>query len=133
MREKTDSLGIKLTFYGALAFVLAIFGQTLLCGLLLGFSIVLVKDRWLCRQVMQAFFLCFVSEIISIIDNGFRIFRIVPILGNLVSGTISFVGWILTLLVLIFAIIALVRVIKGEEANLPIIKVLTEKAFGPEQ
>lgn len=132
MTEKADFLGIKLTFYGVLAFVLAIFGQTLLCGLLLGFSILAVKDRWLARQVMQAFFLCFVSNVVSLITGVFAVFSVIPFLGALITGFIAFLGGLVSIVVLILAILALLRVAKGQEADLPIAKGLAGKAFLPE-
>ena len=54
---RKDRFNICISFYAVLAFVLAILGQTLLCGMLLGFVIVIQKDEWLTKQVMQAFFL----------------------------------------------------------------------------
>lgn len=128
--DKRDQFGIKFTFYAVLAFVLAIFGQTLLCGLLLGFSILAVKDQWLIRQVMQAFFLCFVGNIVSVITGMFAVFNIIPILGGLVTGLVSFIGGVISIVVLVLALISLFQVSKGGEANLPIAKGLADKAFG---
>ena len=133
MTGKTDFLGIKLTFYAVLAFVLAMFGQTLLCGLLLGFSIWAVKDRWLARQVMQAFFLCFVSSILSLITDVLGIFKIIPLLGGIFTALISFASAIITIIVFIFALVSLLRVAKGEEAEVPLANQLADKAFVPEQ
>ena len=82
-----------------LAFVLAILGQTLLCGMLLGFVIVIQKDEWLTKQVMQAFFLALVECIISCVTNIFSGLYAIPILGiafsgivGLISGIFSFVN-----------------------------------------
>ena len=49
---RKDRFNICISFYAVLAFVLAILGQTLLCGMLLGFVIVIQKDEWLrsCRH-----------------------------------------------------------------------------------
>ena len=69
-----------------LAFVLAILGQTLLCGMLLGFVIVIQKDEWLTKQVMQAFFLALVESIISCVTNIFSGLYAIPILGIAFSG-----------------------------------------------
>ncbi len=59
--------GLYLWFYAALAFILAILGQTLLCGLLLGFVIIAERDEWLTRQVIQAFCLCFFNAIVNVV------------------------------------------------------------------
>ena len=57
--------GMYLWFYAVLAFVLAIFGQTLLCGLLLAFVILTERDSWLTCQVIQALGLCFVNSVME--------------------------------------------------------------------
>lgn len=124
-----DQFGIKLTFYAALAFVLAIFGQTLLCGLLLGFSILAVRDQWLMRQVMQAFFLCFVTNLVSLITGVFAVFKIIPLLGGLVTGLVSLISGIISIIVLVLALVSLFQVSKGQDANLPIARNLADKAF----
>lgn len=69
---RKDRFNICISFYAVLAFVLAILGQTLLCGMLLGFVIVIQKDEWLTKQVMQAFFLALVESIISCVTNIFQ-------------------------------------------------------------
>ena len=132
MTGKTDAFGIKLTFYGGLAFILAIFGQTLLCGLLLGFSILAVKDRWLCRQVMQAFLLCFITSIVALIRDVFDIFDIIPIVGSLLNGAMNIISWAAGRIVLVLSILGLYHTAKGKEANIPIINIFVEQAFGQE-
>ena len=54
-----------------LAFVLAIFGQTLLCGLLLAFVIVTERDSWLTCQVIQALGLCFVNSVMGVVSVSY--------------------------------------------------------------
>ena len=70
--------GIYLWFYAAIAFILAILGQTLLCGLLLGFVIVAERDEWLSRQVIQAFCLCFFNAVVSTILGIFDPLERIP-------------------------------------------------------
>ena len=125
-----DRFGIRLTFYAVLAFVLAILGQTLLCGLLLGFVILVHGNEWLTRQVMQAFFLCLFNGIVSAVTAVFSALYAVPILGAAIGGVLGFIGGILSLVVLILAVVALVRVSKGGEASLPLANSLADKAFG---
>lgn len=124
-----DRFGIRLSFYAVLAFALAIFGQTLLCGLLLGFVIFVQQDQWLTRQVIQALFLCFVGSVFSVLNGLFTVLRYVPLLNMLVAGTGALIGGLLTLLVLIFALLGLIRVSRNEEAELPIAATLARKAF----
>ncbi len=127
---KKDRFGICINFYAVLAFVLAILGQTLLGGLLLGFVIVVEKDEWLTRQAMQAFFLTLVSEIVQVIIGFLSLFYRIPILGSVLSMIFSVVTSIISLVLIIFAIIGLVNVIKGKDAAIPGLKTLAERAFG---
>ena len=98
---RKDRFNICISFYAVLAFVLAILGQTLLCGLLLGFVIVIQKDEWLTKQVMQAFFLALVESIISCVTNIFSGLYAIPILGIAFSGIVGLISGILSFLLLI--------------------------------
>ena len=122
---RKDRFNICISFYAVLAFVLAILGQTLLCGMLLGFVIVIQKDEWLTKQVMQAFFLALVESIISCVTNIFSGLYAIPILGivGLISGILSF-------LLLIIGLIAIGKVSKDSDARIPIASKLANKAFG---
>lgn len=127
---RKDQFGIALTFYAVMAFVLALLGQVLLLGLLLGFVILVEKDEWLIRQVMQAFFVSLVSGVWSAIVGVFGVITSIPVLGTVVSAGLSFIGGIISLVILVFIIIGLVNVMKGGEAKLPIFNGLAYKAFG---
>ena len=93
---RKDRFNICISFYAVLAFVLAILGQTLLCGMLLGFVIVIQKDEWLTKQVMQAFFLALVESIISCVTNIFSGLYAIPILGIAFSGIVGLISGILS-------------------------------------
>lgn len=137
---KKDQYGISIIFYAVLAFALVILGQTLLGGLLLGFVIVVHKDNWLTRQVMQAFFLSLVSGFMSVIFGLFYdlagLTYKIPFVGSyiqqytasLTNGVISFLSGIVDLAVLVFAIIGLLKVMKAAEAKLPVLHGLANKA-----
>ena len=111
-----------------LAFVLAILGQTLLCGMLLGFVIVIQKDEWLTKQVMQAFFLALVECIISCVTNIFSGLYAIPILGIAFSGIVGLISGILSFLLLIIGLIAIGKVSK--DSRIPIASKLVNRAFG---
>ena len=82
---KKDRFGISITFYAVLGFVFAILGQTLLGGLLLGFSIVAVQDEWLTRQTLQAFFLSLISGFVSVIIGAVSWSYRIPFLGTVLA------------------------------------------------
>ena len=127
---RKDRFNICISFYAVLAFVLAILGQTLLCGMLLGFVIVIQKDEWLTKQVMQAFFLALVESIISCVTNIFSGLYAIPILGIAFSGIVGLISGILSFLLLIIGLIAIGKVSKDSDARIPIASKLANKAFG---
>lgn len=127
---KKGKYGICLWFYAMVAFVLAFLGQTLLCGLLLGFVILAERDEWLTKQVIQAFFLTIFSSCVSAVFGILSVFSAIPFLGGIVAGILSFVNGIVSLLVLIFVIIALTHVCREQDANVPFFAGLSNRALG---
>ena len=99
--------GIQLSFYAVLGLVLAFLGQTLLCGLLLGFVILAEKDPWTSRQTMQAFFVSLFMSLVSKILGALNVFQNIPLIGSVFSVIFSIIEGIIALLVLIFLIIGL--------------------------
>ena len=122
--------GIQLSFYAVLGLILAFLGQTLLCGLLLGFVIVAEKDQCASRQTMQAFFvslfMALVREVLSILN----VFHDIPFVGSAFTTIFNVIEGIISLLVLIFLIIGLVRVVKGQDAGIPLMSKLANRAYG---
>ena len=126
--------GIYLWFYAAVAFILAFLGQTLLCGILLGFVIVAEKNEWLSKQVIQAFFLSLFSAAVSgnLIHYSapsslnsevlYHIYRFFYIGTNVIESLVS-------ILVLVLVIIALTKVTKGKDAGIPLLNKLADRAF----
>ena len=127
---KKDNFGICLSFYAVLAFVLAIFGNTTVLALLLGFVILVHKDQWLIRQVMQALFLGMVASIVNIIIGVISPIYSIPILGHVISVTLGAASSIIDIIILVIAIIAIMRVSKGQEAEALFVKGFADKAFG---
>ena len=133
---KKGTFGIKLSFYAVLAFVLAFLGQTLLLGLLLGFVIVAEKDEWLTRQTMQAFFLTIaVSVIQGALSLISKLFSWIPTLGSIsvgsvVSALFGWINWAVSVAARVFIIIAVIKVAKGNEANIPVFASLANRAYG---
>ena len=58
-------LGICPWVYPLLAFLLAIFGQPLMCLVLFLFALGAEKDEWAARQTLQAFLLALVSSLMD--------------------------------------------------------------------
>ncbi len=122
--------GIVLGFYAALGFILAVFGQTLLCGLLLGFVVVTEKNDWLTKQVLQAFFLVLFLSAISYLLGFFYVFDNIPLLSKAITIFTDVISRAVDLLVLIFSVIGIVKVIKEQEANIPLLSPLASRVLG---
>lgn len=123
--------GMFLWVYAAIAFVLAILGQTLLCGLLLGFVIAAEKEEWLTRQVIQAFLLCLFSEAVSVVLGllspleglSFSTGRVFSIIFNVITVIVFVIVFLLSL-------IGAVNVSRGQDAGIPLAKDFANRAFG---
>lgn len=127
--------GIKLSTYAITAFVLALLGQTLLCALLLAFVLISEKDEWAVRQCMQAFFLTFASVLIALATAllmmlGAFLTAVTGGFGAILLVLFMLAPGVLSVLVLVFTIMGLVRVVKGGEANIPILSKLAYRAYG---
>lgn len=122
--------GIYLWFYAVVAFILAFLGETLLCGLLLGFVIIAEKDEWLSKQVIQAFFLSLFSSTVSYVLSNINIFQSVPLIGGVFTGICNVINFFVSIAILIFAIIAIVKTAKGQDAGVPGFSALANRAYG---
>lgn len=140
-KERIDALmskgkyGIYLWFYAAVAFILAFLGQTLLCGILLGFVIVAEKDEWLSKQVIQAFFLSLFSSVVSGVFSLIH-YSTPSISSEILYGIhrifytgINVIESLVSILVLVLVIIALTKVTKGKDAGIPLLSKLADRAF----
>ena len=134
MSQQKGKLGICLWFYTVVAFLLAVLGQTLLCGLTLGFVIAVEKNEWLTKQCIQAFFLALISSIVNLIVGALNTTSIllqqVPFAGAGISAVFGLISGAISIVLLIFAIIAMVNTVKGRDANLPGLRTIAERAYG---
>ena len=115
--------GIYLWFYAVLAFILVFLGQTLLCGLLLGFAIAAERNEWLSRQVIQAFSLSLaVSLITGILDFVQRalygLLSEITYVGSGFNTVFDVLDGIISILVLVLVIIAIIKVAKEQDSRI---------------
>lgn len=133
---KKGKLGVSLSFLAVLAFVLAIFQQTILCGLLLALVLVYEKDEWLSHQVIQAFLLVLCTSFVrgvadaaySALIQGlsfvwYGVFESLAVLFGVLE-------WAILIVAVVFAIIGIVNVSQGREANIPLLRLFADKAYG---
>lgn len=127
---KKGKLGIRLAFYGVLAFVLAYLGYSTLLFLVLGVALLVEKDEWTIRQIIQAVVLCFIESIVRNVLNIIGFADNIPFLGtawNIITSTITA---LLELAVLGCTIIGVLRNVKDQDAAIPFAKTVADWAFG---
>lgn len=127
---RKSKYGFNLWFYPAVAFVLAIFGQTLLCGLVTIFAIAAENDEWTSRQTLEAFFLGLVNSVVSVIISLFNVVTWIPFLGTAISKLLGFCASVIGLVVLLLAVVGVLRVRRNEEARIPVIHGIVNRIFG---
>ena len=118
MRKGTT--GLNLSFYAVIGFILAILGQTLLGGLLIGFAIIVEKDKWLVQQTITAFVLSIASSVISTILNAINVFSAIPFVGSAVNKMIDSITGLIFFVILIACLIAISRVKNDKDADIPL-------------
>ena len=88
------------------------------------------ENEWLTRQVIQAFFLTIIVSVINAVLDLLNIFGNVPIVGTAIGVVFNVISTIVSIVVLVFVIIAMVKVVKGQEANMPLLSKLANRAYG---
>lgn len=123
--------GIKLSFYAVVAFLLVILGGGILPLMLLAGVVIFVeKSEWASRQVIEAICLSVASGIIYTILHLFDFFHYIPLFGRVWSIIINSVNSIVEIVLFIFTVIALIKVAKGQEANVPLASKFANWAYG---
>lgn len=142
---KLGKTGINVYFLAALAFVFAIFGWSTLGLLLLGYVIMVEKDKWLTRQVLEAFIVQLIAAGIEVIIGAAKSV-LATILGTNVyytnyyytegllyricNGILTWGGFIIHAAIFVLLICGLLNVMKGKESNTPIFSTITNWALG---
>lgn len=127
---KKGVFGFHLWFYPALAMVLAMLGQTLLCALVFGFALLVEKDEWVSMQTLQALLLSLFSSVVGLVVDLAGVFSYLPFVGRMLGIALDILDTFIGLLVVIFALIGLLNVCKGKEAGVPIAASLADKIYG---
>ena len=123
-------LGLRLSFYAVFAFILAWCGYSTLLFLLAGVVLLVEKDEWTLRQVMQAFGLCIFVTVIRSVFGVVDFIGDIPFVGVAWGVILSIVYGIVDLIVLISTIIAIANTLKGKDANVFLIRKFVDWAFG---
>lgn len=132
-------LGIRLSVYAVLAFVLAAFGLYLGIIGLLAVVLIAEKDEWAGRQVLQALMLCLLPSMIGAVFDvlGFMNWfgwgnygSAVYTISSIWSRFNSVINWLVNIAVYVFALIGILNVSKGKEAGIPVFSGFADWAYG---
>jgi hypothetical protein len=139
---KKGKFGLSLSFIAVIAFGFAAFCQPLAVLLICGFALLAEKDEWLNKQVLQALLLVvFYDLVILVVDLLFN--GLSWLLGTLhaygaqsaMLTVNSFIDGLIYIALIVFAVIAVVRVVQGKDAGIPLLSKLAvgdlSKAFTP--
>ena len=122
--------GVRMCFYTSMAFLLAYLGYSTALFLLAGVVILVEQNEWAGRQVIQAICLCvvenLVSQVLSILSPLYR----VPLLSSVWGLVVDLVGSVLSILVLVFCVVGILKNLKGQEANIIGASNLADWAYG---
>lgn len=101
--------------------------------LVVGFALLAEKDEWLNRQAMQALLLTiayYLAELVTswVFGGLARLFGLVNLYGaaSSMSTVDSFVGDVLYLALIVFSVLAVVRVLRGKDAGLPFLSKMAD-------
>jgi len=124
------NFGIRLCVYTVLAFMLAYLGSTTLLFLIAGVVLIGEKNEWAFRQVVQAIVLCYVGTLVSRFFNIFDFIGSIPFVGAAWNVIVGIIEGLVDLAVLVFIILAIVRNLKGQDANIPVAKNIANWVYG---
>jgi len=127
---KRGRFGIVLCFYPILAFAAAILKLPLLCALLFLIVIVKEKDEWAGRQTLQALMLslivCFFTNIVPWAASLITL----PFFSRILTTAATVLSVLVYLAAIVFSILGIVRVMKDQEADLPLLSDLAYRFYG---
>lgn len=130
-------LGITLSAVAILSFVLAFLGYVQILVLVVGYALIVEGNNWLTKQTLQALYLGLAYVIVNTILGGF-FGAISYFFGKLnIEILLDGIGkiqvicdGIVTLGVLVLCVIAIIKLLKDQDANLPIFGNLADKSLG---
>lgn len=124
-------LGLRICFYTVLAFlIVAIHGGITLLFLLAGVLLLVEKNEWGVRQVIQALALNMVTSVVYSVLNAFDFIYKIPFIGTAWGGIHSLISSILAIVVFALCIVGILKNLKGEDAAIPLANKFADWAYG---
>lgn len=129
--------GITLSAIAVIAFILSFLGFTEILVLVVGYALIVESDNWLTKQTLQALYLRFAVIVVSTLFTWFfsavtSFFNWINIgvVVNIISTVQMLSYGVLNLLIFTLCVFAILKVIKNNDANLPIFALLADKSLG---
>jgi hypothetical protein len=120
--------GLSIAAVAVIAFGFCALRQPQSVLLVVGFALLAEKDEWLNRQTLQALLLTiayYLAELVTgwVFGGLARLFTWMELYGvaGAMSKVDSFVGDVLYLALIVFSVLAVLRVLRGKDAGLPFI------------
>ncbi len=134
---KKGKYGVAHGVVAAAALAFAILKMPTLVALVLAYALLAEKDEWLNRQTLYAFILSVSYYLIDLVISGgfgaltrvigwFRFYRLL----EFASGAQVVLQTALYILLIAACVLALVRVVKGKDAGIPLVSKLVDLATG---
>lgn len=124
-------LGLRICFYTVLAFlIVGIGGSMMILFLLAGILLLVEKNEWGVRQLIQAIALDLVTSVVYSVLGAFDFIYKIPFIGTAWGGIHSLISSILAIVVFALCIVGILKNLKGEDAAIPIARKFADWAYG---
>lgn len=122
--------GVRMCFYTVSAFLLAYLGYSTVLFLLAGVVILVEQNEWAGRQVIQAICLCVVENLVNQVLHILNPLYRIPLLSSVWGVVVDLIGSVLSILVLVFCVVGILKTMKGQEADIIGASKLADWAYG---
>lgn len=127
---KKGKFGIVLCFYPIAAFAAVILNSPLICLLIAMAAIFVEKDEWTGRQTLQACMASFVVFFFRQLSELAQMFPYIPFLSSLIQVVTTVLYVLMYLAAIVFSVLAVIRVRRDAEANIPLLSELAYHIYG---
>lgn len=126
--------GLVLCAYPILAFACVILQQPILCALVFGFALVAERDEWTGRQCLEALGLSVCAGFLRwVLTWAGDFLPDYPYFFSYLSIVLHILAALVYLGAILLSILAILRVVKEREADLPLLSSLALRAYGKQK
>ena len=133
------TLGIRVAFYGVAGFAAVLFGNYIVLALLLGVALIVEKNEWATRQILQAACLLMAGTLLSTVLNLLNVFDWISWITDDYYGSFFYkanyriptiLSFALGVAVDVFAILGILKNVKGQDAKIPVASKFADWVYG---